>query len=268
VPVYLSNEDYQVKPPRVAQDEYRAWQKIYVDAVHEKRDSGTVCVYLVDANSKGLDSMVVSRAAEKDNLVKMLKRAVDRLQVKGGEPVVAPVCQAAPPAADPGDLRLHLTARAADRGSWGEFPSENWIVLKEKEWAAWLPSAPRPGMVYSIPQQEAAKILVYFFPQTEICDFGRATDPDGPYQHRIERLVLKGRVLGTEGDTVRVRLDGRVRLKHNFYPGRPDQNYADSTVVGYLEWDRTMNRVGRLRLATTRGEYGKRAFGVAVTGGE
>src|SRR5688572_10089987 len=88
VPVYISNEDYQGKSKVVPKDEYDAWYRIYLDALKEKRDAGSVCVYLVDGDGKGLDSLIVSKAAAKDNLAKLLQATADKLQLKPGEAVV------------------------------------------------------------------------------------------------------------------------------------------------------------------------------------
>ncbi len=264
VPVYISNEDYRGASAAVPKEEVQAWQKIYSDAVKEKRSSGAVCVYLVTSDGTGIASMVVSRAAEEDNLREMLQAAVDRLKVEGGKPVVPPSCQMPAPKVGPTDLLLHLVSRADHRYSWGEFPSENWIILNEDEWKAWLPPAPKAGTTYAIPAKEAAKVLTCFFPQTEICNFSKALDPDGPYKHRIEKSSLEAKVLGTEGQVLRIRLDGSLKLKHTFYPDRDDTNYAESTLVGYLDVDPQTNRLLRLRLATSAGHYGRFGFSVAV----
>jgi hypothetical protein len=264
VPVYISNEDYHGASATVPKEEAKLWQKIYADAVNEKRSNGTVCVYLVDADAKGLDSLVVSKAAEKDNLLKMLRSTAEGQKVESGKAVVEPAAQAPAPKGGPTDLVLHLTARVDHKGSWGEFPSENWIVLKEDEWKSWLPAAAEVGATRDISEKEATRVLTYFFPQTEVCTFGKVTDPDGPYQHRIEQITLKARVLGVEGGLLRVRLDGGVRLKHKFYPGHDDENRAESTAIGYLEVDRKTNQIARLRLATTSGQYSRFGFGVAV----
>ena len=264
VPVYLSNEDYHGDSAVVPKDERLAWQKIYHDALKEKRSAGSVCVYLVDGDSKGLASMIVSTAASKDNLLKLLEATAAKLKVEGGKPIVQPATQNPAPRVADSDLLLYLVARADQRGSWGEFPSENWIVLKQKEWQAWLPDSLKPGAVHDVPASEAARLLTYFFPQTEICNFGKAFDPDGPYKHRIDTITLKSIVLSREADVVRIRLDGQLKLKHTFYPNRDDTNYAESTIVGYLEMNTKSSRIVRFGLATSSARYGNRAFSVAV----
>src|SRR5262249_14824819 len=156
-------------------------------------------------------------AAEKDNLLKMLRASIAGRDFDAGKPLVTPRCQAPAPKAGPADVLLFLVSRTDHRHSWGEFPSENWIVLKEQQWKSWLPPSSDAGTTYAIPAKEAAIVLTYFFPQTEICDFGKALDADGPYKHRLEKLGLQAKVLGADGNVLKVRLDGTIKLKHNFY---------------------------------------------------
>lgn len=264
VPVYISNEDYHGKTAVVSKDEYKAWHKIYVDALNEKRSAGSVCVYLVNPDSTGIASMIVSTAASKDNLLKLLQDTVTKLKIPAGETLVPPACQAGPPKVEPKELLLHLVSRVDHKGSWGEFPAENWIVLKEAEWKAWLPAGAKANETYTISDKEAARVLTCFFPQTEICTFAKMMDPDGPYKHRIDKIALHGKVLGVKNGKLQVRLDGSVKIKHTFYPDRDDKNYAESTLVGVLEVDQKSGRVTRLALATTQGRYGSYGFSVAV----
>jgi hypothetical protein len=263
VPVYASNEDYR-KDGSAPPDERKLYQQIYREAVTQKRSSGTVCVYLVAPDGKGFDSMVVSRAAEPGNLQKMLEVAVAGLKTAEGKPLVAPAPQATPPKAEPGALVLHLVSRYDRRGSWAEFPAENYIVLTPKEWAQLLPAGEaKVNADYGIDRGVAAKVLTYFFPQTELCDFALATSADGPYKHKIEQMELRGRVIAVKGTAVRVRLEGSVKLKHNFYPGRDDNNFASATVLGVLDHDRQKQRPS-LRLVTDQATYGQHKFSVAV----
>lgn len=260
VPVYISNEDYAGKTPAVPVDEVKAHQRIYHDALKEKRSAGSVCVYLVDGDSKGLASMIVSTAATKDNLAKLLEATVERLKVPAGKPLITPVPQAPPPTVAATDVLLHLVARVDNRGSWGEFPAENWIVLSKDQAKRWLPAVTQAGKTWTIAREDAIPVLTYFFPQTEVCDFARMTDPLGPYKHRFEALELRGMVLSVDGNKVRARLDGSLKLKHNFYPGRDDNNYAEATVLGYLDFDCESGKIQTLRLATQQANYGRSKY--------
>jgi hypothetical protein len=265
VPVYISNEDYHGKPPAVPPEEAQAHQRIYREALQEKRPAGSVCVYLVAPDGKGLDSLIVSDAARPGQLQKLLEAAVAKLGTTEGKPLVPPAAQSAAPKAEPGSLVCHLVARVDHRGSWGEFPSENWVVLRPEDQAAFVPpGAADAGATWEIDRQAAARLLTYFYPQTETCNCALDAVEGGPHQHRIEQLALKGRVVSVQGETVLARLEGGVKIKHTFYPKRDDDNRAEATVLGYVEFDRGKKEVRSLRLVTEKATYGRFGFGVAV----
>lgn len=222
-----------------------------------------MCVYLVGPDGKGLASMIVSDAAQGDKLQKLLDATVARLGTAEGKPVVAPAGQAPAPKAEEGDAVLHLVSRRDGRGSWGEFPSENWIVLKRADVTKLLP-ADDATKAWDIDAASATKILTHFYPQVETCDFARETTADSPHRHRIEQVALRGKIVSREGGRARARLDGTVRLKHTFYPGRDDNNFATATVVGYLDFDVKTRSLTTFRLVTTTATYGKEGFTVAV----
>jgi hypothetical protein len=58
-----------------------------------------------------------------------LGRAVAQFKPQPGNPVVTPRPQSVSPPAAADAVTLHLISRGDDRGSWGEFPAESWIVL-------------------------------------------------------------------------------------------------------------------------------------------
>jgi hypothetical protein len=267
IPVYISNEDYEGKEVAVSAEEKKAYLKIYHEALKEKRSAGSVCVYLVGPDGKGLASIIVSDAAQGDKLQKLLDATVARLGTPEGKPVIAPAAQAPAPKADKGDVVLHLVSRRDSRGSWGEFPSENWIVLKPADAAKLLP-ADEASKAWDIDASTATKILTHFYPQVETCDYARETTADSPHRHRVEQVALRGKIVSNEGGRARARLDGSIRFKHTFYPGRDDNNFATSTVVGYLDFDVKTRALATLRLVTTTATYGKEGFSVAVEGGK
>lgn len=263
VPVYVSNEDYE--GGGVPPDEKKAYQRIYHEALQEKRSAGSVCVYLLAPDGKGFDSIIVSKAAEPGVLQKRLAAAVERFKPGEGKTLVAPAAQSVPPRGVPGSLVLHLVARVDHRYSWGEFPSENWIVLQPADLAKLSPPMDvKPGDAISLDKDVVAKVLTYFYPQTETCNASHDVSEKGSHRHRIEQLALAGKVVSVEGSKVRVRIDGRQRLKHTFYPGRDDDNVAAATVVGYLDFDRATKKVSALRLVTETATYGRFGFTVAV----
>lgn len=264
MPVYTSNEDYG-KGGAAPDDEKKVYQRIYHEALKEKRPAGSVCVYLVGPDGKGIASMIVSEAAKADQLLKLLEKTADDLKVEEGKPLIKPVPQSAPPKADADGLVLHVVARVNHRYSWGEFPSENWIVLKADEWKKYLPpEGAARGTSWDVDPGAAKAVLTYFYPQVETCDFANDAVEGGPHEHKIEELKLKATVLSADKGRVRVKLEGNVKIKHKFYPNHKDENRATSTVVGYLDVDPAAKKLTGFRLVTEQATYSRFEFGVAV----
>src|SRR5215475_6010039 len=114
VPVYVSNEDYRKNGPASA-DERAEYQRIYREALQAKLSTGTVHAYVLTPDGHPIDSLHVAQAARVENLLEMLRRTVQRLNLTPGEPLVAPAGQAAPPKPEPDALTLHLTSRYLTR---------------------------------------------------------------------------------------------------------------------------------------------------------
>jgi hypothetical protein len=265
VPVYASNEDY-VEGGAADDDERRLYQRIYREALDEGRHAGSVCVYLVAPDGDGFDSLIVSDAAEPGRLLTMLEAAVDRFGTVRGEPLAEPHPQSFPPEAAPRSMLLHIVSRIDHRFSWGEFPSENWVICDETQVGDWLPpAAAAVGESWTIDPAAAGRLLTHFYPQTETCDFARDALEDGPHRHRIQSLSLAARKLADHAGQALIRLDGAVRIKHTFYPDRDDDNVAIAEVVGYLRCDEATRRVSTLRLVTRSGTYGNYGYSVAAS---
>lgn len=268
VPVFISNEDYAGKQPAVPPDEVKAHQRIYHEALREKRDAGSVCVYLVAPDGDGFASLIVSEAAKPKRLQAVLEQAIAKHGTRSGKPLAEPRKQSQPPVLTADSLLLHLVSRYDRRGSWAEFPAENWIVLTPAEWQKLLPPADGTNPpTWGIDAEVAGKLLTLFFPQTEVCTFGKLTDADGPYKHRLEEHKLGATLLSTRDGIARIRLDGRVRLRHKFYPNHEDEHRAVSTVLGYMEIDTRAGKIKKFRLATSEATYAKWPFTVAVREG-
>ncbi|HMC65593.1 MAG TPA: hypothetical protein VKI65_11700 [Gemmataceae bacterium] len=264
VPVYVANEDYG-KDGAASPDEKKEYQRIYLEALNEKRSAGSVCVYLLAPDGKGIASETVGTVTQGQRLQKMLHAAVAQLKTAPGKPLVPPTAQSVrPPAADDA-LVLHLVSRVDHRYSWGEFPSENWIVLPRGDWAKLVPpDGARAGTSWDIDKAVAARLLTYFYPQTETCHCALDTAENGPHKHRIERQSLKATIISTDNGLIRTRLQGSVRLKHTFYPDRDDNNVANATVLGYVDFDESGKKVQSLRLVTDQATYGQHKFSVAL----
>jgi hypothetical protein len=261
VPVYTSNEDYRgdgAAPP----EERAAYEKIYRAALAAKMSTGTVHAYVLSADGRPVDSLHVAEAARDDNVLKMLRRAVETFNTPPGEALVKPRVQSAAPKPPDGAIVLHLTARAEGTNpsdnSWHAYPSEDWIVLSESDQAKLLPprdsAVPAVGSTWEVDRDVAVKVLTHFYPQTENNDVRK---------NKIERAKLKATVVSVEGGVARGRLDGDLRMRHPFYhEDTPDM--VDATVVGYLDFEPGAGKVQTLKLATDRATYQKRPFDVGV----
>jgi hypothetical protein len=253
VPVYVVNEDYEKNgsaPPEEKAERNRIWR----EALQAKLPSGTVHVYVLHpSDAKVFNSMHVARAAETPRLVAMLEDAIAKLNVPEGKPVVKVVPQSAAPEAAPDALVLHLTARGFNKGSWREFPSENWMTFSRDEWAKFTGKA-EVGSSWEIDKDVAAKLLTHFYPQTENNDVST---------NRIDQQSLKATVISVKNGVARARVDGSLKMKHTFYPNRDDNNFVDATVVGYVDFE-PGKRIQSLRIVTDRAIYGKEGFGVAA----
>jgi hypothetical protein len=254
VPVYAVNEDYRGAGP--APPEERAeHRRIYREALAAKMSAGTVHVYLLEPGGKVLATLHVAEAARTEKLLRLLDQTVARLKVPAGKPVVAPCPQSAAPPAPPGGLVLHLTARPLTGGGSWRGVSENWVVYDAKEVARLLPAgAVRAGQSWRPDAKLAARLLTHFYPVTENNDVAK---------NRIEEQSLEATVLSVSGGVVRARLDGRLRMRHNFYH-KEDGKVVVASFAGYLDYEPATGKVRAWRLATREATYGGGTFGVAV----
>jgi hypothetical protein len=249
----------------------------------EKASIGSVHAYILTYEGRAFASMHVGEA-KASRVVDLLRRAIEELKPKAGEPVVKPTAQSTSPQASSGSLVLHLTARylqakprdkdllaefepirssalGTDRaGNWSDLPSENWIVLEPTEWQKIVPAGNLDvGKSWQIDRQVAASLYLRFYPDTEDNDLA---------DNRIDRQSLRAKVVSIEAGVARVQLDGELKMKHPFYPHRDDDNYVEATVAGYLDYEIGPRRIRSLRLVTDEATYGSarqtQHFGVAL----
>jgi hypothetical protein len=268
VPVYLANEDYRDGGAAPA-EERAELQRIHREGHAAKLSVGTVHAFVLAPDGRLMDSLHVVDAAKADNLVAMLDRTVKKLDVKGGEPLVRPAPPACP-AAPPGGLLLHLTARYLEKrgdryalvqdagGNWSALPGEDWIPLTAEEAAGLIPAGkPAPGQAWQLPAAVTNKLLTHFYPPTENNDVSK---------NRIEQARLTGTVLAAAGGVARGRIEGALRMGHSFYH-KEDGNTAEAAVAGYVEWEPATRRVRSLKLTTVDATYGgssRQPYGVVV----
>jgi hypothetical protein len=248
--------------------------------------TGSVHAYVLSADGSAVDSLHVADAARPEQLLKMLEKAKERLKVTAGKPLGKIAPQSAPPKAEADALILHLTARyltpkghanarkdvdddlvplkaagLGKQGGWHSLPSEDWIVLPRAEWSKLLPAEKAAlGKSWDIDPKVAAKILVRFYPTTELNDLAK---------NRIDQQSLKATIIALEAGTASARLEGSLKMKHAFYPNRDDNNFVDAAFVGIMEFDVADKKLKSLRLVTEKASYGGNVngthpFGVAV----
>jgi hypothetical protein len=263
VPVYVSNED-TAKDGSAPPEEKALAGRIHREALEKKLPAGSVHVYIVTPDGSPIDSLHVADAARTERLVELLERAVKSLRLEAGagswgnagKALIPPSAQSKPPAAGSGSLIVHVTARGRNGASWDDFPSESWIVLGPREQAALLPAGEvRPGGSWEVGDGAAGEILRHFYPQTE--------NNDAPAS-RIREQSLRATVVSAGEERIRARLDGRLRLRHDFYPGRDDGRVVDAVLAGYMDFDPRLRKVLVLRIVTERATYGPGTVDVAA----
>jgi hypothetical protein len=253
--VYTVNEDYDSEGTASAEEKAEL-QRIRQEGHQAKLSVGTVHAYILTPDGHTADSLHVAQAARPETFRAMLERAVARFQPRAGQPVVTPTSQSRPPSAQTGDLILHVIARADERGSWGEFPAENWLLLSRSEWTKLLPPGKvKVGQRWELDAAVSASILTYFYPQVE--------NNEAPTS-RIEQQSLQARVLSCQDGVVTARIDGTLRLKHVFYPGRQDAQPVRASIVGLLTFTPGSLQPPQLQLVTQQAVHGQRRFAVAV----
>ena len=256
VPVYLSQEDLDTEGKGLASDK-EAYQRMIRDAAAKGLSTGTVHAFVLTPDGSPLDSLHVAEAAKTKTLLAMLDRAIAKLKVEPGRPLVPPRPQSHAPDCDPGSLMLHLTSRPLKGGGSWDGISENWIVYKAEEIARLLPlGKPSAGTTWKIDDKLAQRLLTHVYPVTENNDVEK---------NQIIEQSLTGRVLSAHGNGVLARLDGRLSMRHNFYY-KDDGKTVEATLVGYVEFELgEPPLIMSLKLATQKATYGGGEFGVAVT---
>ncbi len=254
VPVFVVNEDYAPAGPAAA-DEKAERDRIYRAALEARMSTGTVHVYVVAPDGRPLGTLHVADAARTERLLELLDRVAADLRLMPGDPLAAPRPQSLPAPHEPGSLVLHLVARGLGGGGSWDGTAENWIVYTPEEAAAWLPAGELPvGRSWSIDARLAERLLVHIYPVTENNDVTK---------NSIERGELAARVLQVDTEHVLIRLDGHLRMRHDFYH-KPDGNVVETELVGYMVVDGSSRTITGLRLVTHDGRYAGGRFGVAV----
>jgi hypothetical protein len=186
-----------------------------------------------------------------------LESIIAKLHVAPGPPAVKPHPQSRPQAVPPDGLALHLVSRSFAGGSWHEFPSENWVVLTPEEWGQLLPAGPAAVHAsWTIPRPVAVKLAQWVYPQNE--------EKTTENRSRVDVADFKVTALTVEGNLVRAKIEGKIRLLHSFYPGTAAQDFAVSELSGYMDFDTAQHRIQRLRIVTDKAEYNNTEFSASL----
>src|SRR6266852_3545515 len=278
VPVYTSN-DFISGPADSSKEQQKERERVYRAFLEAKLSAGSVHVYVLSPDAVPIGSIHVAQAGEKDQPTGkdqtqlLLEKTIRELRTVKGDPLVAPRPQSGlPKVAQAADaLVLHVTARKISekgRGSWNEFPAEDWIVLSTEQRKKLLPSGPvHIGDSWDVNKDASAPILTRFFPQTECCTAkdSELLSATGKYKHRLEEQSLRGTIVAVDSDKVTARLEGRSKVLHQFYPNHPYPPTASTAkILGYLVFDPTKNKIESLRLVSEGGKFDKMDMGVAV----
>lgn len=254
VSVYITNEDYfgrKGQKASVPAEERAELARIHQEGYAKGLAVGTVRAYVLTPD--GHPHVIVPTQSSGTTLA-ALGRAVDEFKPKPGAPVVTPGPQSRPPPAPADAITLHLISRGDDRGSWGAVPAENWMVLTQEDWSKLVPpGVVTPGQPWDLDPEITARILTYFYPQTE---------NNNASIERIEEQRLTAKALTIKEGVVTARVDGFVKMQHVFYPGRTDAQPVRAEVVGLLTF--VPGKPPALQLVTTKAVHGTRPFKVAV----
>lgn len=253
VPVFAVNEDYRNPnvTPKAERDEY---QRIYREALSKKFSAGTVHVYVLNPNGDVVGTRHVAEAAKTKDLLNFMDGVTSSLATKPGETLVAPKPQSKPSAFAPGSLKLHLVARGLGGGGSWDGTAENWIVYTPAELSRLLPAELGVETTWEFDRALAARLLTHVYPVTENND---------PAKNDILEQTLQGKVLSVNNGVAVARIDGRLKMRHDFYH-KPDGKTVETSLVGHLEIETASRTIRSFRLVTEGATYGGGTFGVAV----
>ena len=256
VPVVSSN--YETDPSGPAPEaEKRERRRIYNDFYARKLGVGDVHVYILRSDGSSLRGLDIGSALDNGKLAKFLEDVRLELGVSAGAPAFPPRVWSSAPQAPADSMVFHLVSRGERKGSWREFPSENWIVLPAAEWRALLPAGPvAPNTSWQVPRAVSDKLLTWFYPQTE--DVSQQT------RSRVDEGDLRMTVTTLENGVARARIDCTLKLLHSFAPGHPHDDFVNARLAGFMDFVPGERRIQRLRLVTEKAVYIDEAFGAAL----
>ncbi len=225
-------------------------ERLHREGHAAKKSTGSVHTWLLSPDGKVEDTQHVAEAAKTGKLLAALEAMKSKYSVPAGKPLVAPAALSRPAKLAPGSVAVHITARRDGRGSWGEFPGENWPVFTAEEWRTFfaVPAGTKPGDTWQLDTTLTRRILNHFHPQTEDC-----SDKD---RNDLQTAALTAR-LENDGSLT---MTGQVKLRRAFYPGRKDLTECSASLEGFM-------RDGRFTIVTLDdARFGKEKYFAAAVG--
>lgn len=215
---------------------------------------GDVHVYVIGPDRAAIAGLDIGTAMDTAKEVAFLNDIIARLHRAPGPPIFPPHPQSSPPKVESGAPAIHLVARkASELRTWNEFPSENWILLTRQEWEQILPPfGAQVRSTWQIPAPVATKLAQWIYPQTE--------EVHTTNRNRVDLADFRLTLTTVEGSLARARIEGRTRLQHSFYPGKPTDDLATSELTGFADLDLASRQVQRLRIVTRKGDYQNTPF--------
>jgi hypothetical protein len=244
IPVYISHDAHE-KGDAPAEDK-KAWRRIYHEANAKLKRSGSVHVYILGPPDNAvIESIDIGTATQPEKLYARLEAVVRKLGTPRGKPVVKPSPQSCPPPSAEDSFVLHLAARAS-KGTWNEFPVENWTVLRRAEAMKLAPAGDvKVGTTWELNKDVTSRFLTNFLPN----GFNYASY----HKTTIEEQSLKATVVSVDKGIARARIEGKLKLKHktlnfNVSPAAPIDQFAQMPIVGYIDFEPGKQHVRSLRL--------------------
>jgi hypothetical protein len=248
VPVTSSNEEADeggTAPPA----EKAERRRIYLDFYQKKLGIGDVHVYVVGPDGASVGGLDIGSANDPEKMAAFLTGVAAQLHTGPAQPAVKPHAQSAPPASAADSMILHLVSRSLASGSWHEFPAENWIVLSRAEWEQLLLRGDAVALKASweVPRSVAVKLAEWVYPQNE--------EKTQVNRSRVDVAAFHMTVVTLQNGLARARIDGKVRLKHGFYPSGQAEDFADSELLGFVDFNVVQRKIQRFRMVTTKATY-------------
>jgi len=245
VPVWVSRDDYGLE--KKAGGERDEWLRIQSTAGRRGLSNGNVSVYLIDPEGIPFDSLIVSKAAVSENLLGLLKKAIQErnLQPRRPEAITATRKdrQLQLQAKTEGGLVVHVMTRFLT-GEVDKGVGEDWVELTRAEWQTLIPEKAVVGHSWKAGGKAVEKLAQYFYPP--LCEYNAASS-------KVNTAMLTATVSAVTTKEVQVSLQGEVELDHSRDGSNPGRVQAQ--LVGLITYDPQQKTITTLRMASDRATY-------------